>query len=321
MYAGVKRFDAWLEDVVLFGLATLEPDPYGSLEPIAASLTDDQLPSAANWARGWIPRIGADPLWVAALAEDLGYWHLLNQLLLKTHTLGEDRFAGLLQHYGHRVQAALLPKIGALERDNWCCTGIHEGSDGPLQYRRTHLRGTTPDHQLTISTYSYGVPLPSTQLAVGDSGEFAMRVYPGGLPGRGAWPQPEDNSGEGPRLRASSLPPHAFGSWREQLVYHRSLALRQPWRRALPLAVAGLRLLTNGFGERIRVLLVDAEGQTLLLVEISVGSVQSPEAVLPEGVWQLLAQAGDSAFTLFGELERGQLRPWSAWIEGRLVAL
>ena len=327
MTAGVRRFDAWIADLLAFGLATLGPDPTAALEPTAATLTDDQLPAVANWLRGWIGRVGVQGDWGERLAGDLAYWHVLNRLWLRAERLDEARFAGLALHYGHRIQGARLATLGSLHTDRWCCTGRLEGSDGALNYRRTYFRGRTPEAQVVIRTYAYGAPLPPAAYAVGEADEFALRLYPGGLPGRAAWPQ-GDGGAAAPALRVATEPPHAFACWAEQASYQRALCLRQPWRRRFPVAVAGLHVrLHDGLhdgsaGRGPMLVLRDSAGERVCVAAPE--GIASPERLgdlLPESCWRLLASFGESPVTVYGEVAHGRVSLWSAWVDGRLLAL
>ncbi len=330
MYAGIQRFERWLEDQVVFGLASMEANPSKSLEPTAATLTDDQLPTVAAWLRSWIGRVGQQEDWALRFGEEMGRWHLLNRLVIKALSLDQVRFAGLMLHYGHRLQRARLASVGALVQDVWVCVGQVEGEDGPLAYRRTHLRGQGPDAALTLFQYAYGVALPPPILSIGEGGDFAMRVYPDGLPGRGAWPQGEDVEAAGVRIRVLEAPPHCFESWADMRRYQEELVLRQPWRLSLPVAVAGLRV---GFGEPSgrrsqsgvdevqRVLAIDREGAGVVLSGgVAAGDVLLGELV-GEQLWRLIGLVDGGEFGLFGEVLGGRVVLWSVWSGGRMVGL
>ena len=330
MSAGVVQFERWLEDLVVFGLATLEQDPHQSLEPIAASLTDSQLPTAAQWVRSWISRVGEAVDWAERLAADMGHWHHLNLLFLRPAALDVTRFAGVVLAYGHRVQAAKLPTLGQLVQDRWSCVGIVEGSEGPLNFRHTHFVGTQPDHRATMHSYAYNAELPATQLVVGQSALMPMRVYPDGLPGRVAWPTAEELPDGAPTMQLSVEQPHALSDWSALEHYHRELVLRQPWRQYMPVAVEQLRLRFAGThdGSYSQILAVDAAGFAVTLIDLDVERRRAGTAatnlreLLPTQLWSLLAVLDQQQpFTLYGERRAGQLKLWSIWQRDRLMAL
>ncbi len=312
MLAGVERFDRWLEDQLLFGFATIEADPYASLEPVAARLTDDQLGGAAAAIRGWIARVGTGPAWVERLGEDFGYWHLLNRMALRHERLTDEQFAGVAFAFGYRLQAAKLDALGMRLADRWTCVGVETGSEEALFYRRTHWRGHGPDAAGTQHIYSYGSPPPASTLRVGDWSETSMFVYPDGLPGRLVLP-------EGVTVRGKGEAMHYFGSWAEQGAWQASCLRRQPWRRYFPLAVGPVRLklsreMTGGHEVRIS----DTVGGT---VSVRLSKVEPPTDASQRAWVQLLACVGAEGFVLFGEAGRGQVRAWSYWLDGALQAV
>ena len=315
MSAGIARFDRWLEDQLAFGLAALEADPRGRLEPMAARLTDDQLPNAASALRGYLPRVGVEADWATRLGEELGYWHLLNRMALQPERLDADAFAGLAFAYGYRLSRAKLENLGRGVPDRWTCVGIVEGNDQQLFYRRTHWRGTTPGHALTHNTYQYGGALPPTQLEIGAWADLAMLAYPGPLPGRAVLP-------EGASLRSAvggiaPEPPHHFGSWRAQAAWHRSLARRQPWRRAFPVAVGPLRMeVGKGRGGAYLASLVDGEARAVRLPLRGAAPGHEARAAAALG---LVAVVGAEPFVLYGSRSRDAVTVWSAWQGGRLT--
>ena len=296
MTAGVRRFDAFLADQLTFGLAALEADPRAALEPVAARLTDDQLPSAAAALRRWIPRIGRDADWVARTGRDIGYWHLLNRMWLQRERLDADAFAGLAFAYGYRLTQAKLPELGREVPAHWTCVGIEEGNDDALYFRRTYWRATLPEQDLTQSSYNYGGPLPTAQVAVGSHGDVSMLAYPGSLPTRGVLPA-------GASLRMGSYTqatqhPHHFPTWAAQVEAQRRLLREQPWRRSFPVAVGPLRAEV-GRDElgAYRLLLRDGDGATHAL-PLRGAAPQDDASV--ETHARVLALVGDAPFVLYG---------------------
>ena len=317
MSAGIARFDRWLEDQVAFGLAALEADPRGALEPVAARLTDDQLPTPAAALRAFVPRVGAEGDWAARLGEELGYWHLLNRMAMQPERLDAETFAGLALAYGYRLSRAKLAELGRAVADDWTCVGIVEGNDQQLFYRRTHWRGTAAGQALTQNTYNYGGPLPPAQLEVGAGGRLAMLAYPGPVPGRAVLP-------EGAQLRSTAGgerrdPPHHFATWREQAAQHRALARRQPWRRGFPVAVGPLTaapVYRPDGGYELR--LADGEGRAVVL-PLRGGAAEDDGRAAAAA--RLLALVGGGHFVCYGLRGRGGLRVWSAFVGGRLGPL
>lgn len=317
MTAGVRRFDTFLADQVTFGLAALEADPQAALEPVAARLTDDQLPSAAAAVRQWIPRIGRDADWVTRTGQDIGYWHLLNQMWLQPERLDAEAFAGLAFAYGYRLQRAKLPELGREVPDYWTCVGMEEGNDQQLFYRRTHWRGTQPEHALVQNTYNYGSPLPASQIVIGSHGRIAMLAYPGSLPSRGVLP-------EGASLKEAHVPadgqhPSYLPTWRAQAEAQSLLLRRQPARRSFPVAVGPLRADVSYDAQgAYRLLLRDSEDQVVALPLRGATSKDDPTVATHAA---LLATVGQQAFVLFGVSSRGTLRVLSVSVDGAVRAV
>lgn len=318
MSAGVERFDRWLEDQLVFGLAQLEADPQGSIEPIAARLTDDQLGQAASALRAWIPAIGREEDWTVRVGDDIGYWHLLNRMWRQPQRLDADTFAGLAFAYGYRLQKAKLPELGRGVADHWSCVGVREGNDDALYYRRTYWRGTRPDRAVVQRAFNYGAPLPPAQVSVGDHGEVSMLVYPGTLPTRGILP--EGVSLHTGRSKLTHQRPHRHANWRAQSAANEALAQRQPWRRYFPLAVGPLHAAV-GQDERggYWLSMSDAEGHAVRLPLR--GAVAKGEAAV--GIHaRLLATVGAGEFALFGQSgPRGALVCCGVLADGRLQSV
>ncbi len=312
MLAGIERLERWLEDQVLFGVVHVEADPYASLEPLAARLTDDQLGGAAAAMRAWIGKVGATPDWVARLGEDLGYWHLLGRMAQQHERLDARQFAGIAFAFGYRFQAAKLDPLGLRQADRWTCVGVETGNEDALFYRRTHWRGTAPGAAGVQHTYSYGSPPPPSTLAVGEWTETSMHVYPDGLPGRLVLP-------EGVTIHAKGDLPHHFGSWAQQRAWQAACLRRQPWRRSFPVAIGPVRLAvarTRAGEHRVRIVDGAGEGVALDLVRKEIGADAGQAALL-----QVLACVGAEELVLFGELSGGKLRAMSFWHAGRMWGL
>ena len=308
MRAGIERFDRWLEDQVVFGLAAWELDPLATLEPVAASLTDDQLGGPAAKLRTWISIVGEGGDWAKRIGNEMGYWHLLNRMALQGERLDTPTFAGVVFAFGYRLQRAKLDTLGTVAADTWTCIGMEEGNEQNLFFRRTHWRGTTGLHAGSQQTYNYGSPLPASSTRIGEGGQIAMLVYPDGLPGRTVLPQ-------GATFQKSLPCPHHFAAWGEQRAEQRALIERQPWRQYFPVAVGPVRAEVSRavFGAG-RVHLVDADG-----CGVSIPLPQDAQA--DQRALQLLALVGADPFVLFAETYPGGLKPLSVWLDGSVQAL
>lgn len=318
MKAGLERFERWMQDQLIFGLATLELNPLEALEPIAARLSDDQLPGPAAAVRGWIGKVGQQADWAEIVLADFGYWNLLLNMLLQPERLEKETFAGLAFTFGHRLQSARLESLGQRVADWWTCVGMEEGNEEALYFRKIHWRGTQADHAGAQLIFNFGAPVSPSALEVGVQGHFEMLVYPDGLPGRLVLP-------EGVQLAREAATCHRFSDWQAQEEWQIEVVQRQAWRRNFPIALSGLEAQVQSQrteeGPGYELLLMDENQQAMKMIidaHLAAGRGNNlwAGAPKPTSAAELLAFVGDEKYTLFGEWSAEKLKLWSCAING-----
>ena len=299
--AGAELLERWLRDQMVFGLAAVESDPEGRLEQIAAQLTDAQLPAPASALRGLKRVVGVHADWPERIFAEFGYWYTLCRLLRRPEQLTREQLGGTLAAFGLNLRRAKVLEEGPQRLDTWTCVGRETGSDEQLHFRRTYWMGTVPDAYGVQLEFSYGSPPAPSLVETGAQAEFAMRIYPAGLPGRVALPERFS-------VVTATEPPPCHADWATQVDADVRLVVRQPWRRELPVAVGGLSPGLRGD----QLWLSDAGGEARA---VDAGPDDRP-------AWRLHALAGGRPCVVYGvQRAGGHLALLSAWVDGRLYAL
>ena len=297
--AGVAWFGGWLADQLTFGLAAIESDPRGRLDEAAARLTDAQLPGPAGALRDWGGRIGEVADWPEGLLREFGYWHLLCALARDLEGLPPEQRDGVLGALGVNIRRSVLEAAAPVAFDRWACVGVEAGESANVHFRRTYWSGTSLAHRAVQLDFNYGSPVPAGPVSTGTAGEFGVRAYPGGLPGRILAP-----AGYTPAL--ADAPPAHHATWGEERSANAALLARKPWRRDLPLAVGPLRVALAGR----RVVLLDARGEAVALAADRDAAA----------VWGALAIAGGTEAVGYGVWRSGRPHLHAVWADAAMRA-
>ena len=298
--AGARLLQDWLQDQVRFGLATIEADPRGHFEQIAAQLTDAQLPGPAESLRALSQRVAEGGNWIEVVLDTLGYWHLQTSLMLQPERLTPQQLDGVLLALGLRVRKATLQGQETSPAQRWSCIGLTLTERSNVFARCVYWLGETTSAWAEQLDFNYGGPPTPIATQIGDAGTFGVHAYPGGLPGRALLPERRS-------LSNSTHAPPAHASIAQQQAYAERLLIEQPWRRRIPFLLAVARLKIEGD----RLLLVDNTGEALAV----------PATDSDTAAWQLLAVSGGDSCHVYGVMTSGSLELLSVYCEGRLSGL
>ncbi len=295
--AGAADFQQWLEDQLVYGLAAIESDPAARLEAAAQQLTDAQLPGPAAALRDFINRVGTEPHWADDLLHEFGYWHILCAQLMQAE--GAELEAVMVS-FGQRVRKADLLATEPTAIDNWTCTGIEQGENRNVYFRKCFWSGSTKDRSAFTLAFNYGFAVADEFPQVGTSVHSGVHAYPGGLPGRVIFP-------EKVTLLDEPVRPAVHHGWQAQQSFQVELLARQPWRQEMPVAVGGL--------------VAHYEEEQLMLIDGQGAAVAIPAGSDDLRAWTVLAAAGDETFDGFGVWRNGGLQLMSIWINDRLIGV
>ncbi len=287
MTTGLVELDRWLADRVAAGVAGLTVAGYEPFDSLAARLVDAQAPGAASLVRR-----------LAGAAVSGSSERLVTELgLLRLLTVGFARRAELPAPLAATVASRVGLPIAADEvlasppvPDAWAVLAIRDEVDERLSTRRVWLRGcTTGRLALVLSFAGPGLPLAG-DFVLGSTIEADLCFYPGATPLRALV------AGRGGLLPDAVAPPAdsvaaALDSWAAALA-------GDPWIDRWPLLLAGVVPTQTH--------VVEPGGDALPLIGEH---------------WPLIAAAGGRPCRLLGEYGPAGLRPLTAWVDDRVVAL
>ncbi|GAB3240996.1 hypothetical protein GCM10027346_35880 [Hymenobacter seoulensis] len=294
MEQGINELDTWLLDLVRHGLATLDQQPAKFWANQAARLVDNQLPGIAGIIRelGLLRHAHAD--WPRRLLARLGELYWLVRAFQNRDQVPAATRHELLQQVGVTIKKEELAAYSPPQTDRWQVLGQVTWEEDRLTARRSWLHGLASGRYALVLEFAFGSQPFATPLVPNGVYSGQVLYYPGPLPLRAA-PVTLTFEASGPERDA---PP---AQRIPQLLddYAGALA-RQPWLREWPAALSQVAPVRQPDGSWV---------------------LQHPNeaAALPlrflreEAPWELLAQSGGHALTLFGEWDGQAFRPLGSW--------
>ena len=287
--AGMAELDRWLADQVASGVAGLTTVGYEPFDTLAARLVDAQARGAAGLVRRLAgAAVSGDP---ERLVTELGLLRLLAAGYARLEELPAPLAATVASRVGipvGREEVLASPPVA----DSWAVLGIRDEIDDQLSSRRVWLRGcATGQMALVLSFAGPGQNLVSDFL-VGTVVEADLCFYPGATPLRAlvAGRAGVMSGPDAPEPPADSIA-GALDSWAAALA-------GDPWLDRWPVLLDAVHPTTTH--------LVEADGTAL--------PVRGEH-------WPLIAAAGGRACRVMGEYGPAGLKPITAWVENRVVAL
>ncbi|MGW1148463.1 hypothetical protein ACWD6I_26270 [Streptomyces sp. NPDC002454] len=311
--AGAGELQERLADVLRGGLAGAEREGAAAWEETAARMVDAQAPGLAARVRGLGALPGAGPGGPARLVEECALLHLLVGGWLRRDSLP----APLAATVRTRVGLPSVPR-GEPVPDRWLVLAQHDhqdpydrGGGAQLTVRRIWVHGAVSGR--TGLVLSYGAPGRAPELSLPVGGVVAATALP--HPGaawsrldlgevRGVTPPPPGGRAPGARVPAG-------GSVAAALAGYGATVAADPWTEGRAVTLAGVVPVLTGEGR----------GQ---VVEPSTGRALPFAPEFPRGAapWRLVAFAGGTGVTVFGELGHTGLRPLAVWgADGVVVPL
>lgn len=290
------ELDVWLQDRVRQGLASFLPESAPLWNAIAARMVDAQAPEMARQLRSIADLLQAGTLSSERLLKRLGQLYLAIEGWQQFDRLSAGTQADLQTQLGwiqHRQE--LLMREGQLDR--WLVLGQHvETVSGiaHLKAQRIWLWGEKSHRPALILNYAHG-KTPFDIFAIpGTSFEAELVFYDSAYPLR-ALVKTECR----PCQPLLSLP--GFESVAVALDAYSAALGQNPWLDRFPLALAACIPQKQGK------VVVDAPGEGLPI-----------DSQFTQG-WQLMAIAGGSPISVFGEWNGECWLPLSAFAQNRFV--
>jgi hypothetical protein len=285
----MAELDRWLADQVASGVAGLTTVGYEPFDTLAARLVDAQARGAAGLVRRLAgAAVSGDP---ERLVTELGLLRLLAAGYARLEELPAPLAATVASRVGipvGREEVLATPPVA----DSWAVLGIRDEIDDQLSSRRVWLRGcATGRLALVLSFAGPGQNLASDFL-VGTVVEADLCFYPGATPLRAlvAGRAGVVAGPDAPDPPADSIA-GALDSWAAALA-------GDPWLDRWPVLLDAVHPTTTH--------LVEADGTAL--------PVRGEH-------WPLIAAAGGRACRVMGEYGPAGLKPITAWVGNRVVAL
>ncbi len=287
MADGAAELTRWLGDRLRQGLAALpgQPAPW---EAIAAHMVDAQLPGLALRLRRTAAGIGQGQAWPARVLGEMGKLQLMCDGLARIDTLPPGARSDLRAALGVATDREAVLAEGERVADQWLVSGQCCDEEERLWVRRVWLHGLASGREALLVDYAHGGRNFDTNWTSGSVYAAELAFFPGTAALRALCadlPQPQP--------RAAGPAEQGLADALEQLAGH---VAANPWQAPLPLLVDGGIPERGEDGWRL-----DADGSTL------------PLALGEDDGWQLLAESGGAALTLFGEWDGRAMRPLTAW--------
>ena len=297
--AGIGELDRWLGDLIRRGLDAARAGGYATWESMAARLVDAQAGGLARSVRGLGSMAGTIDAWPHLLLEGTARLHLLCEAYRRADELPAGLRADVRSLVGWTTREDDLGDADA-EEDRWLVVGRRLDEGIQVMTARTWLLGEASGR---IALHlAFGVDeAPPTPIAVpGRSFRATLAFYPSATPLRAVVRPVLVPAGE-----VDGLPPGAGESVEAMLGNHAE------------------RLATNPFLDSWPVLLAAAEPIPVQggVVLRQAGSAESLPMAAGSTATRLLATSGGHPVAVFGEWDGSQLRPVSAFAEGRFVDL
>ena len=294
--AGIQEFEQWLRDLVRQGLATVQTQPYGYWDAVAARMVDAQAPGLARQLREMasIPHSGMG--WQEQLLERLGKLHLLVQGFQRLETLPSGTQADIRTVIGWTQKEEMASE--SIVRDRWLILGQRVEEQDSLRTQRTWLWGEDTQKAALVLNYAYGNQPLDTSLIPGTVIHAELGFFESAYPLRVLIKV----------LHGSPLPlqtmPGEDAISTALSIYTQALACN-PWIEQFPLTLQAVIPLQHHEGWVLR----DSAGYLL------------PIAPRFAQGWQLLALSGGHPITVFGEWNGKDLFPLSALAADQFVVL
>lgn len=289
--AGLDQLEAWLEDLMLQGLAA------AFWAQMAARLVDAQAPGLARRVSELEFLAVSGPDWQSTLLAGLGRLQLAVDAYRRLDVLPDALVSELRTIVGWtQNQDALLQRDGV--RDRWHVAGQRQTEGDTVRTQYTWLMGRETGRTALVLDFATGTQALPATLAVGQV-IGAELVFYDGVPGLRALVKSRDAQAD-----MSTDLAHAGDIAAVQAMYGRLLAVN-PWLERWPTVLGPVTVRVDSAACH----LVDDAGRR----------VTTPRSF--RHAWHLLALAGHEPVTVFGEWNGRTFEPVSVACDGALFTV
>lgn len=287
MAGGLADLQRWLGDLVRQGLATLPSQP-DAWDIMAKRMVDAQLPGIAQRLKEMASVPGRGESWPTHMLLALGRLQLLIEAYPRLDQLPDALQIDLLTTLGLSPGKDQVIANGEKITDTWLVIGQAFDEEERLWVRRVWLESNGGKRALLID-FSHGTRQFEQAYLTGVSYLMTLGFYPASVPMRALVI-------DTPVKQDIQMSPTA-ASLDASLNQLADNLATNPWLRPLPMKVSAC----TPFPHCNQWILFNDQQQIL------------PLKLNRDQAWSLIAEAGGSAVTLFGEWDGELLRPLSAW--------
>lgn len=284
--SGMAELDRWLVDQVRPGIAGLTAAGYEPFDTLAKRLVDAQAPGAA----GLVRRLASAAVSGSSdrLVADLGLLRLLVAGYERRERLPAALAATVAGRVGLRVVSTEEVLKTPAVSDVWAVVGVREEMDERRSTRRVWLRGCDTGRPALLLSYAGPGQFLAGGFVPGTAVAADLCFYPGATALRA---QVAGRADVVDRIPRADTIARALDGWAAALA-------GDPWLDRWPMLLEAV-------------------------VPTPTHAVESEAAALPltGENWPLIAAAGGRPCRLMGEYGDHGLRPVTAWVDGRVIAL
>lgn len=310
--AGLDQLDAWCADLVRQGLARVQAESPSFWDLQARRLIDAQAPGLAARVRQLGARIGERSEWAARLLDDLGKLALLSHAYRRIEQLEPALSADVRRLVGLTLEQAEVVAHGDLVEDHWIVLADSLEEEERVRVQRAWLRGETSGRTaLVLQFAAYGARFAEALLA-GTRVRARLAFWPSAAPERALIVERLAPAEPFTHAPAGDDVARALDAFAVRLA-------RLPWVERALLVLGGVVPVHHGGAPGSAGPSSQVRRELDLLVD---GAGAGQALPLAHGEHDVLfALSGGHPITLAGEWDGYALVPYTAWAEGRMVAL
>lgn len=293
--AGMEELERYLGDAVRQGLASVQAQPPGYWDQMAARMIDAQAPGIARLVRQLGQTVGSGDQWQSRFMRQAARLHLAIEGYRRLERLPEPTQADLRALVGWtQTRDTLLERAAAT--GTWCVVGQVVEEEDRITTQRTWLARCNDSQPALLLHFAAGNQPLDTSLIVGTQIDADVVYFPGACPLRAIVKERRGEPAEISELNGAATLDEALAQ------YAAGLAMN-PWIDRWPMAIAGVIPVPRPAGHAAmpRWFVRDREERELPLNQS-----------FTEG-WTLLSISGGRPVTLFGEWDGEELLPMGMW--------
>jgi hypothetical protein len=293
--AGLEQLEVWLTDLVRRGIGHLPSEAPSFWDAAARRLVDAQAPGAAGRIRAIAARVGSGDDWAERVLGEIGRLALLVRAYRRIDALPVPLAHDVRRLIGYTLEQSEVVAHGDVVDDEWVVASSVVEEDERYSAQRSWLVGTNTRRKALVLQFSAAAaPFPELLLA-GTALKARLAFWPSAAPQRALL---LERLGPNEPRRA---PAHALSVAAALEGYATELS-QNPWTTRSLFLLDGVAI---------------AHGPVCHVVD-SAGAALPLSAVDHDVLW---ATSGGHPLLLAGEWNGFELRPLTAFAEGRTVVL